>query len=99
MSLLRRLHDDVGVKSPCPAPLLVDEKIHHQLLQLVFGKGYQEWDARTLLKHMLPLYGAWHAYKQAVVQVWRAFHPFMLYSVHGTMPVGSIFPCKVRLQA
>ena len=97
--LLRELYDDVAGRSPNPTPLLLDEKIHHQLLRFMYGRGYQEWDAAALLRRMPPLFGVWHAYKQTVVQVWREFHPFFLYAVRGTISPGTTFPCKVSLRS
>ena len=81
-----------------PAPLVVDENLHYRLLKVVYGQTYQEFDPRPLLQEFPPLYGVWHPYKYVCTVVYRVFHPFVVYLLHGTADPGQQFPTAPRLR-
>ena len=68
---IRRVQQHVGGVMP----LLVDEKVHHQVMRLLYSPLYWDWDCRRWLRQVPVLYGVWHPYKQTVALVYRRFLP------------------------
>ena len=75
--LLHVLADAVKMQHRCGGvmPVLVDEKVHHQVMRLLYSPAYWEWDVPGWLRQVPVLYGTWHAYKQTVMLVYRHFLP------------------------
>ena len=54
-------------------PLLVDEKIHHAVMRLLYSTSLRPHNIHQWLKDVPVLFGVWHAYKQTVTVVYRSF--------------------------
>ena len=73
-------------------PLLVDEKVHHQVMRLMYSPVYWDWDGAGWLRQVPVLYGTWHAYKQTVTLVYRHFLPiFTALELEVPPPAGAPF--------
>lgn len=73
-------------------PLCVDENIHYRVLRLLYSRGAQGYDFRTMLGRSPVLYGVWHAYKYCCISVERKFFPLFIYLMNGTVAVDSTHP-------
>ena len=54
-------------------PLLVDEKIHHAIMRMLYSASLRSYDVHASLANVPVLFGVWHAYKQTVTVVYRSF--------------------------
>jgi hypothetical protein len=82
--------------SAAPLPLLVDINIHYRLLRLMFNRAYVPWDAMGALCKVPPLFGMWHAYKQACVTVRREFFSIFAYLERGKVTGWTPGSAKLR---
>ena len=80
-----------------PTPLLVDINIHYRLLKMLYGSSYAQWPLTRMLRPSPPLFGVWHAYKDCVLNVFRAFHPIFVFLRDGPVEVGSQHPLHPSL--
>ena len=46
-----------------------------------------------------PLFGVWHGYKHCCFKVFRAFHSWCMYLLHGTVVPGDNFPAGPPLRS
>ena len=79
-------------------PLLVDEKVHHQMLRCVYGMGYQAWGFRDYVRQCPPLYGVWHVYKHVALTVWRKFLPYVTWLTRGALGEGEPVGLRPKLR-
>ena len=54
-------------------PLLVDEKVHHAVMRLLYSSSMKGLNVHSWLKDVPVLFGVWHAYKQTITLVYRGF--------------------------
>ena len=60
-------------------PVLCDIDIYWRFLKMAYGASYLDLNVRALLKQHPLNFGVWHAYKQAVGEVYYAFFPFFAF--------------------
>ena len=90
---IRRIQRHVGGV----VPLLVDEKVHHQVMRLLYSPLYWDWDCRRWLRQVPVLYGVWHPYKQTVALVYRRFLPIFAALEQRSPPrAGTLFKAARR---
>ena len=56
-------------------PVLVDMKIHAQLLRFIYGSKFTSIDCSTHLERIPLFYGVWHPYKDCVHIIFGRFFP------------------------
>jgi hypothetical protein len=60
-------------------PVLCDIDIYWRFLKMAYGQSFLDLNVRALLKCHPLNFGVWHAYKQAVGEVYYAFFPFFTF--------------------
>ena len=73
--------------------MLVDMNIHYRVLKFMHGESTVGYDFRQWLCSLPLLYGVWHPYKYAVLQVYKAFFPIFVHLEFGDLTLGQEVRC------
>ena len=78
---------------------MVDINLYYRLMKMQYGSSYQRWNVRGAMRSSPLLFGVWHAYKDTLLGVFRAFHAVCVYAAKGTVAVGSHHPVHPSLRS